>query len=93
MLYAPGLTDAGDIAKVVGEVDRPVNFVMGLAVSSLDLAALAALGVKRFSVGKCVVPRGVRCIDTRRPRDERAAHVGFSDDAVGNAELSSMLDH
>ena len=32
VLYAPGLTNADDIAVVVRSVDRPVNVVMGLQV-------------------------------------------------------------
>ncbi|MGH8917282.1 MAG: isocitrate lyase/PEP mutase family protein, partial [Actinomycetes bacterium] len=49
VLYAPGLTDLGDIHRVVTSVDRPVNVLAlpGLA----PVAELAQAGVARISVG------------------------------------------
>jgi 2-methylisocitrate lyase-like PEP mutase family enzyme len=51
VLYAPGLATKDDIAAVVGAVGRPVNVVMGLRGVQLSLAELAAMGVKRVSLG------------------------------------------
>jgi len=52
VLYAPGLKTAEEVARVVRAVaPKPVNVVMGLSGSTLDLAALAALGVRRVSLG------------------------------------------
>ena len=49
VLYAPGLTDAGDIHAVVDSVDLPVN-VLALP-GTPPVAELAKLGVKRVSIG------------------------------------------
>lgn len=49
VLYAPGLVERDDIRAVVEAVDRPVN-VLALP-GCPDVAALAALGVRRISVG------------------------------------------
>jgi 2-methylisocitrate lyase-like PEP mutase family enzyme len=49
VLYAPGLTTPEEIRELVGAVDRPVN-VLALP-DGPDVAALAALGVGRISVG------------------------------------------
>lgn len=49
VLYAPGISDPGDIRRLVSEVDRPVN-VIALATAP-PVAELAALGVARVSVG------------------------------------------
>ena len=87
VLYAPGLVDAGDIATVVRAVDRPVNVVMGLAGSRLDLAALAALGVKRVSVGSAL-SRAAFGAFIRAAREMREQGTfGFADDAVSYAGL------
>jgi 2-methylisocitrate lyase-like PEP mutase family enzyme len=52
VLYAPGLATRDAIAAVVAAVaPRPVNVVMGLAGADLSLDELAAIGVKRVSVG------------------------------------------
>jgi 2-methylisocitrate lyase-like PEP mutase family enzyme len=49
VLYAPGITAPEDIRAVVSSVDRPVN-VLALP-NGPDVAGLAALGVRRISVG------------------------------------------
>jgi 2-methylisocitrate lyase-like PEP mutase family enzyme len=52
VLYAPGLKTADEVARVVQAVaPTPVNVLMGLGGSTLDLSSLAALGVRRVSVG------------------------------------------
>ncbi|PRF31743.1 isocitrate lyase/PEP mutase family protein [Burkholderia multivorans] len=54
VLYAPGLTDPADIEAVTRAVQAPVNVVMGLQGAALSVDALAALGVKRISVGSAL---------------------------------------
>lgn len=49
VLYAPGLTGAQDIRRVVESVQRPVN-VLAVAAAP-PITELAALGVSRVSVG------------------------------------------
>ena len=50
-LYAPGLTRAEDIRAVCAAVTQPVNVLMGMKGVSLSVAELAAVGVRRISVG------------------------------------------
>ncbi|HEF4732087.1 isocitrate lyase/phosphoenolpyruvate mutase family protein [Burkholderia multivorans] len=54
VLYAPGLTDPADIEAVTRAVQAPVNVLMGLQGAALSVDALAALGVKRISVGSAL---------------------------------------
>lgn len=49
VLYAPGITDLGDIRTLVESVDRPVN-VLALPAAP-PVAELASVGVARVSVG------------------------------------------
>lgn len=49
VLYAPGLTDIGQIRAVVSAVDRPVNVLAMAGVPAVS--ELAAAGVARISVG------------------------------------------
>ena len=74
VLYAPGLTSKEDITTVVRSVDRPVNVVMGLKGVQLSLADLAAIGVKRISVGSALC-RAAWCISARRSGNARARHL------------------
>lgn len=50
VLFAPGLTTIEDIRRVVEAVDRPLNVVTRVGLSSI--AELAELGVRRISVGQ-----------------------------------------
>jgi 2-methylisocitrate lyase-like PEP mutase family enzyme len=50
VLYAPLLRTAEDIRSVVSSVDRPVNVLLGPR-EPLTVGELAALGVKRISLG------------------------------------------
>ncbi|MCF6522421.1 isocitrate lyase/phosphoenolpyruvate mutase family protein [Streptomyces sp. JJ36] len=54
VLFAPGLPDAEAIRTVVGAVNRPVNVLMGGSGPRLSTAELAALGVRRISVGSAL---------------------------------------
>lgn len=49
VLYAPGLSDPGHIARVVGEVQAPVNVL--LLRNGPTVSQLAELGVRRLSTG------------------------------------------
>ena len=49
VLYAPGVTDAGEVRSLVSSVDRPVN-VLALPACP-TVAELAEMGVARISVG------------------------------------------
>lgn len=53
-LFAPGLTSEAQIRAVCSSVARPVNVVMGLRGSSLSVARLAQLGVRRISLGSAL---------------------------------------
>ncbi|MBM3645061.1 MAG: isocitrate lyase/phosphoenolpyruvate mutase family protein [Alphaproteobacteria bacterium] len=51
VLYAPGLRDLETMRTVVQSVDKPVNVVMSSGDPDLTAEAIAAVGVKRISVG------------------------------------------
>lgn len=51
VLYAPGLPDLNAIRRVCAAVRAPVNVVMGLSGHAYSVAELAAVGVRRISVG------------------------------------------
>ncbi|MFM9886524.1 MAG: isocitrate lyase/phosphoenolpyruvate mutase family protein, partial [Burkholderiales bacterium] len=51
VLYAPGLRDLETIRRVVAAVPKPLNVVMSSADPAITAQQLAAIGVKRISVG------------------------------------------
>ena len=48
VLYAPGVSDLGEVRTLVAEVGKPVNVLL---LPGMQIAALADAGVARISVG------------------------------------------
>jgi 2-methylisocitrate lyase-like PEP mutase family enzyme len=90
VLFAPGLTRSEDIAEVVRSVDRPVNVLMpGVP---LTLGDLAALGVKRVSVGSALARAALGAF-LRAAREMREhGTFAFAAEAVGYREVSAMFE-
>jgi 2-methylisocitrate lyase-like PEP mutase family enzyme len=51
VLYAPGLSTLEAIREVCASVSKPVNVLMGFQGATFSVEQLAAVGVKRISVG------------------------------------------
>jgi 2-methylisocitrate lyase-like PEP mutase family enzyme len=90
-LYAPGITTREQIAAVVEAVaPKPVNLLVG-GVSDLTVAEIAALGVRRVSVGGGLARAawgGFRRAALTLARDGR--FDGFAD-AVPGSELNAFF--
>jgi 2-methylisocitrate lyase-like PEP mutase family enzyme len=92
VLSAPGLVARDDIAAVVKSVDRPVNVVTGLAGARFSLDELAALGVKRVSVGSALARASFGAlIDAAKEMREHGTFA-FADRAVAYRNLGAMFD-
>jgi len=87
-LYAPGLTKAEDIRSVCASVGKPVNVLMG---SAFSVAELAALGVKRISVGSAL-SRAALGAFVRAAREIREhGTFRFATEAIPYAEVSEYM--
>ena len=91
VLYAPGLKTRDDIAAVTAALARPVNVLMGLQGSLFSLDELAALGVKRVSVGGSLARAALGAL-------MRAAHeirdhgtFGYSAEAANNQQVNELF--
>ena len=90
-LYAPGIRTRDEIAAVVAAVaPKPVNLLIGSA-SELTLADVAALGVRRVSVGGALARSawGGFIRAAKRIADE-GRFDGFADAASG-ADLNALF--
>jgi 2-methylisocitrate lyase-like PEP mutase family enzyme len=91
VLYAPGLRTREDIATVVRSIDRPLNVVMGLAGVKLSVPELAAIGVKRVSLGSSL-SRAALGAFLRAAREVREnGTFDFTRDAAPYAEVNGLL--
>lgn len=90
-LFPPGLTRAEDIRTVCSSVRKPVNVVMGIKGVSLSVADLAALGVRRISLGAslCRAAIGGFVRAAREIRDKGT--FGWAEDAFPSPELRALM--
>jgi 2-methylisocitrate lyase-like PEP mutase family enzyme len=91
VLYAPGLRSREDIATVVRSIDRPLNVVMGLAGVTLGVPELAAIGVKRVSLGSSLSRAALGAFLRAAREVSEHGSFTFTSDAVPFAELNEML--
>ena len=91
VLYAPALKSREDIAAVVRSVDRPVNVVMGLQGLRLSLPELAALGVKRVSVGSALSRAALGAFLRAAREMQEQGSFGFADEATPYRELNRLF--
>jgi 2-methylisocitrate lyase-like PEP mutase family enzyme len=90
-LFAPGLTRAEDIRAVCTAVGKPVNAVMGLKAAPFSVADLAALGVRRISVGSAL-SRAALGAFLRAAREIREQGTfGFADTALPYAQANDLM--
>jgi 2-methylisocitrate lyase-like PEP mutase family enzyme len=91
VLYAPGLTRKEDIEAVLRSVDRPVNVLAGLGSAPLDLASLAALGVKRISVGSALSRAALGAFLRAADEMRSSGTFSFVKDAASSSELNEIF--
>jgi len=84
VLYAPGLTEIGEIKELVESVDRPVNVLC--YPGGPDVAALAGAGVARISVGSAFYLASLAAMmEAAREWREQGTHEFWARAAQGMA--------
>lgn len=91
VLYAPGLRDLGMIGEVCAAVVKPVNVVMGMPGALFTVADLAQAGVKRISVGSSLARLAYGTFVNAARDMQGNGRFDFADQAMGFAELESLL--
>jgi 2-methylisocitrate lyase-like PEP mutase family enzyme len=90
-LYAPGLTREDDIRAVCKAVSKPVNVVMGLRSGSFSVSELAAMGVRRISVGSSLSRAALTgFISAAREMKERGTFT-FAERAIPYADVNALM--
>jgi 2-methylisocitrate lyase-like PEP mutase family enzyme len=86
VLYAPGLSDIGDISRLVASVDRPVN-VLALP-GGPSVAELGQAGVARVSVGGGLCFTGLEAVARAATEFLREGTFGFLEQSAGGREAA-----
>jgi 2-methylisocitrate lyase-like PEP mutase family enzyme len=90
-VFAPGLTDCGEILKLVARIERPLNVYAGYA-GIPPLAELAAAGARRISVG-CGPLQGLLGQAEAMAREilERGRYDRMVQDALDAASVNGLF--
>jgi 2-methylisocitrate lyase-like PEP mutase family enzyme len=91
VLYAPGLATKEEIAAVVTSLDRPVNVLMGLQGVQMSLAELAALGVRRVSVGSALCRTALGALLRAAREMQEHGTFTFAGQAASSREISAIF--
>jgi 2-methylisocitrate lyase-like PEP mutase family enzyme len=90
-LYAPGVTQAEDIRTICQSVTKPVNVVMGLKSARFSVAELAALGVKRISIGSALARAALAGFVAGAREIKEKGTFTFADQAMPYAEANAFM--
>lgn len=91
VLFAPGLRTREDIAAVLGAVDRPVNVLMGMEGVTLTVADLAAMGVKRISVGGSFARAAYGAFLRAAREVQEHGSFSYANDAISGRDITRLL--
>jgi 2-methylisocitrate lyase-like PEP mutase family enzyme len=94
VLYAPGLPTLEAIRTVCASVSKPVNVLTGLKGATFSVEELAAVGVKRISVGGAFARAafGAFLRAAREVKDHGT--FSFAADAIPSSEMANyMAEH
>ena len=90
-LFAPGITRPEDIQTVCASVGKPVNVVMGLKGGTLSVDELAALGVKRISLGSALSRAALGAVIRAAREIREHGTFRFAEDALPYAEANALM--
>jgi 2-methylisocitrate lyase-like PEP mutase family enzyme len=91
VLYAPGLTSLDAIREVCASVSRPVNVLMGFQGATYSVDELAAVGVKRISVGGSLARAALGAFIRAAREVKEKGTFTYAADAIPHAEASAFM--
>ncbi len=90
VLYAPGLSTAEQIRTVCSSVSKPVNVLMA-PKDAPSVSALAALGVKRISVGSTLSRAALGAFVRAAQELKEHGTFGFANEALPFADANDLV--
>lgn len=91
VLYAPGLRDLASMKTVVQSVGKPVNVVMSAGDPDLTAGQIAAVGVKRISVGGALSRLALAAF-MRGARATKAGDFTWMRETMPTRDLKSIFE-
>jgi 2-methylisocitrate lyase-like PEP mutase family enzyme len=94
VLFAPGIKTREEIDAVVKAVaPKPVNVIMAISGLDLTLDEMAALGVKRVSVGSALARAAYGAFIRAAEEIRQEGRFSFASSTIPFAEINALLRH
>jgi 2-methylisocitrate lyase-like PEP mutase family enzyme len=93
VLYAPCLPNLDAIRQVCASVPKPVNALMGLKGATYSVEELAAVGVKRISVGGSLARAALGAFMRAAREIKDHGTFNYATEAVPHAEVNGYMVH
>jgi len=91
VLYAPGLPSLEAIRQVCASVSKPVNVIMGLKGATFSVEQLAAVGVKRISVGGFFARAALGALVRAAREVKDKGTFTFAEEALPSADAKALM--
>ncbi|MFL6160385.1 MAG: isocitrate lyase/phosphoenolpyruvate mutase family protein [Marmoricola sp.] len=90
-IFVPGVSDVGEIGRLVAEIGAPLNVVAGLTDPVIDAAALRAAGVARISLGGTLTRAALSALDAFAHEMLRDGSFGFAVGAISYGDFQERF--
>jgi 2-methylisocitrate lyase-like PEP mutase family enzyme len=91
VVYAPAIPGLEAIRKLCASVSRPVNALMGLKGTTFSVDELAAVGVKRISVGGSLARAALGAFVRAAREMKEKGTFDYAAEAISHAEVSGYM--
>ena len=91
VLYAPGLSTIEDIREVCASVSKPVNVLMGFGDATFSVEQLAAIGVKRISVGGSLARAALGAFERAAREIKNKGTFTYAKEAISHTDISAYM--
>ena len=91
VLYAPGLSTLEDIREVCASVSKPVNVLMGFGNATFSVEQLAAIGVKRISVGGSLARAALGAFERAAREIKSKGTFTYAKEAISHTDVSAYM--
>ncbi len=92
-LFVPGVKDRETIAKLVREIDGPLNILAasGGSPSPLDVADIEVLGVKRISIGSSLALAALAVVQRAARELKEHGTFTYTTTAISHSEVNRLM--
>jgi 2-methylisocitrate lyase-like PEP mutase family enzyme len=91
VLYAPGITRLDDIRTLCASLKKPLNVLVGMKGASFSVTRLAALGVRRISLGAALTRTALGAFLRAAREIKEHGTFSFLEEALSFAEATERI--